>query len=244
MVEGLQLLIPTLGGDYADAVLALSPLAYWQSAEGSGTDIIDSSGNGYDGTYTGITWDGTTAPQGTPAPYYDRANDYGNVYSAGLAGAVDLDELTVSIWVKTDPTTWTTNNLFIWKLVRDANNLIQVFHDTASNQLRLSRIGDSTVKTGTYLTSGPTDWFNLITSCSVSGGGNLAAGEAKMYYNGAAVTTLTGNVASTGSGLSSTETVIGALNTTPTNVWGGYIAHMAVWNRPVDDDILALATVS
>lgn len=40
------------GSPYADAVLADSPLLYWRLGETSGTDAVDASGNGNDGTYT------------------------------------------------------------------------------------------------------------------------------------------------------------------------------------------------
>lgn len=40
------------GTPYADAVLTDSPLLYWRLGETSGTDAVDASGNGNDGTYT------------------------------------------------------------------------------------------------------------------------------------------------------------------------------------------------
>lgn len=38
---------------YASSVLALSPVGYWRLGEASGTNIADSSGNGYDATISG-----------------------------------------------------------------------------------------------------------------------------------------------------------------------------------------------
>lgn len=43
---------------YQDAVLADAPLGYWRLGESSGTTLVDSSGNGHDGTYmAGIALD-------------------------------------------------------------------------------------------------------------------------------------------------------------------------------------------
>ena len=40
---------------YIDKVLSYSPIAYWPVNEAGGNDMFDQSGNGYDGTYTGVT---------------------------------------------------------------------------------------------------------------------------------------------------------------------------------------------
>lgn len=47
---------------YVDEVLADAPLAYWTLGETTGTDIIDSSGNGYDGTIAGTYTLGAAGP--------------------------------------------------------------------------------------------------------------------------------------------------------------------------------------
>lgn len=53
---------------YDNAILALSPSAYWKLNETSGTTAADSSGNGQTGTYSsGVTLGGTTVPL-TPPP--------------------------------------------------------------------------------------------------------------------------------------------------------------------------------
>lgn len=45
----------TPGGSYASEALADDPLAYWRLGEASGTSMLDSSGNGFDGAYVGGT---------------------------------------------------------------------------------------------------------------------------------------------------------------------------------------------
>lgn len=62
--------------DYASTILADTPTAYWHLGEPSGTSAVDSSGNGYTGTYSG------TYTQGQPSIL---PNGYGN--SLLLAGA-------------------------------------------------------------------------------------------------------------------------------------------------------------
>lgn len=51
--NGVSFLFTDGGGSpYADAVLADAPLLYWRLGEDAGTDAVDASGNGNDGTYT------------------------------------------------------------------------------------------------------------------------------------------------------------------------------------------------
>jgi hypothetical protein len=84
---------------YRNAILADNPLAYWELDETSGTNAADSSGNGFDGTYT--------------APYtLGQASAYANLNTAvdfGESGLVTLadnlgnhSQVTVEAWIKMD----------------------------------------------------------------------------------------------------------------------------------------------
>lgn len=67
---------------YADAVLALTPIAYWRLGEASGTTATDSSGNGYHGTYTGTP---TRGAAGLLPFEADTAVDFPNSDSSYMA---------------------------------------------------------------------------------------------------------------------------------------------------------------
>src|SRR3972149_4677456 len=75
---------------YAEKVLATEPsnlLAYFICGEASGT-VMQEEKNNYDGAYTGVTLGQTGIGDGNTCPLFDGANDYGNLYTAGLAGGV------------------------------------------------------------------------------------------------------------------------------------------------------------
>ena len=58
----------------------------WLQGEGAGLISYDSSGHGYNGAYTGVTLGQPGVPgMGYLSPFYDGANDFNNIYSAGLA---------------------------------------------------------------------------------------------------------------------------------------------------------------
>ena len=235
------------GDDYANLVLATVPLAFWQSNEGTGSAIVDSSGNGFNGTYTGVTWDGTTGPKGGLAPFYDATNDYGDVHSAGLGTAFDYDEFTIITWIKVNAeAVWTDGAIrgFV-RLGRDAivENDIRIQKSATNNTVRFLREGANVVQVVDVAGQSDTDWVAYGISCSIAGGGLLDAGDLRGYKNGVQIgSTVTGNVAADGSGLLSTLTLLGALSTAPSNVHHGYQVLTGVWNRPMAADILALMT--
>lgn len=84
---------------YSSEVLADSPLAYYRLGEGSGTTLVDSSGNGRNGAWGGAPTrttgllvgdsDGAVKPNGFQAQVVD-------------APWMDVSDLTVEAWVKID----------------------------------------------------------------------------------------------------------------------------------------------
>ena len=223
---------------YASRVLATFPIAYWKQGEGTGTDIIDSSGNGYDGTYTGVTWDGTQSPFSGPVPYYDGDNDFGDVYSDGFSSAFDLAEFTILIWGKVAASVWTDGSThYALRFVRDANNNVQIYKPS-NNRMIFSREGNSVVSSvdliDAALFSG-TNWFSFAISASED------ADEVKAYVNGSQIGATQSSLgASAGSGLLDTLVSLGSANSTPTGGWDGYLSHAIVWDSPMTPDKLAL----
>jgi len=72
----------------AAAILARTPIAYWKLDETSGVVAADSSGNGRNGAYSGVTLGSTFAP--FTAPTFGGGGTV-DVYSASLNGAFGKD---------------------------------------------------------------------------------------------------------------------------------------------------------
>lgn len=84
----------------------------------------------------------------------------------------------------------------------------------------------------------PTDWFSVMVSWSLSG-------DSVLYFmDTVQVGSDAGLVAAVGSGLSATETVIGASITTPAAVWDGFIGPVILWDTPATPAIIALGAVT
>ena len=98
----------TTGASFSDSYLdkiknefGSSLIALWPQNDASGTQITDISGHGFHGTYSNVTLGqpGIGGGVGTAAGY-NGTTSYGNVYSAGLAGAFNGAAGTLLVWIK------------------------------------------------------------------------------------------------------------------------------------------------
>jgi hypothetical protein len=91
---------------YRDEVLADSPVAYWELEETTSGSVIDSSGNGYDGTPGSSTAAPTVDVDGIVGRAYqfDGSNDRFEGTTLGSFGPNLVGSFTVEFWVKTTET--------------------------------------------------------------------------------------------------------------------------------------------
>jgi hypothetical protein len=221
---------------YCQRVLATDPIAYWMLDEKAGAvayDLVSGRIAGaQNGAHAGVVLGQDGIGDGRTCPLYDGANDYTNIYSATLNGVFDGDEGSLLLWAR-------VSGAGIWTdatqrkaaiLLADANNFVRMQRHTGNNLLEFSQVAGGTVKTASLSTGGSLGWMCLGLTWSLSTG---ATGEVRLYYNGVqSGATLTG-LGTWAGNLSNTGTVIGALNLTPNEVWSGYLAHGAVWDRAI-----------
>jgi hypothetical protein len=156
---------------------------------------------------------------------WDGVNDLVNIYSAAFAAAFNSAEGSLSIWIKVyNNGVWTDGTArFAIKMWADANNLVHIAKTTL-NKLQSAYAAAGVVEARdetTVLTS----WINQTVTWSKSG-------EKFIYYlNGMLVETDTTLGIWAGS-LASNTSVIGCGNSAvPANVWYGYLAHAAIFDR-------------
>ena len=81
---------------YDTAVLADSPLMYWEMAEPSGTTMTDSSGNSHNGTFSAVTLGATGIGDGATAASFNGTSSF-------ASAAIDLtaqNKITLEFWLK------------------------------------------------------------------------------------------------------------------------------------------------
>ena len=235
MTRPAQLLNP-LTVPYHRKVLRYAPLVLFPLWEPSGSQVTDLSGHGRHGAYTGVTFGQKKGR--FVAPFFDGANDCADIYTTSLRDAFDGQEGSVVVWGKVyDVDVWTDGtqrNLL--QLRVDVNNQISVFKASGANQLSLRYEANNTVETVTISSVTSIGWNCYGLTWSLSAGAN---GEVKAYENGAQTGSTQVSLGTWAGSLLSTRTLIGAATTTPGNVWHGWLAMGAVFDRALSGVAMA-----
>jgi len=219
---------------YHQHVLAMNPIAYWVLGEKSGTvayDLVSGRAAGaQNGAHTNVTLWQNGIGDGRTCPLYNGATSYTNAFSATLAGVVNGQEGSVVLWAKVaNVGVWTDStrrDMFFTQA--DANNFLILRRNVGNNELGWVYNANGTTKSVALGGQTTTDWMHVGVTFSRSAGAN---GQMIAYYNGAQ-TGATQTALGTWAG-AIVSCLVGATTVAPGNVWSGYIAHCAVWNRPI-----------
>ena len=217
-------LIPT-GINYNDLVMGTGPIAYWPQSESSGLVARCLTNPAMNGTYSGVTLaNDNTGPFGTPAPFYDGATSYNDVFSAALAAAFNGQELTVAAWAKVNAVgVWTdAADRRVTRLIADANNYATMRKGPANNTADWFFSGGGVADTYAEAPISITDWFHVAITVS------RTADRIDYWINGASV----GNDVGVGlwaGPLVAANCCIGARDTVPTLVWHGWLGPFGIW---------------
>lgn len=206
--------------DYADTVLADSPVGYWKLDETSGTTAVDSSGNGHNGTYTGPTLNTRflSSALGTVASF-DGTND--RVTTAVLPASTGAR--SVEVWVIAD--TLSSQRAALCERFSGSGNPVEarlgvgpLFVGSSTN-FYLNRYPGS----GSWVDVGSPNSTSTATLYHVVG--TLDGTTMRLYVNGVEVATLASGIAA-----SSGEWYIGAAHTGGSPYWAGAIGHVAIYD--------------
>lgn len=211
--------------DKVKSIFDTSLIAYWPLNEASGTTAYDVSGNGLHGTYTGVDLGQAGIGDGETSPYFDGANDYVNVYSAGLASAFNGDEGTVLIWYKvTDADVWTDGiDRYLLYIATDGLSIIRLTKRVDANQLLFTYRAGGTFEYGIITGQSSTGWIHMAMTW------DAVADEVKYYIDGSLEETDTG-LGTWAGNIISTFCHIGAGNEGTAGNTDGYLAHCAIGN--------------
>lgn len=228
----------TPGSAYAARVLALTPIAYYQLAEASGTTATDSSGNAYHGAYTNAVPGGTGMGDSNTGATFDGTGDSIDIHA--MAGAFNGNAGSLVVWGKTSA--WGDSALRALVSISTGGagtNQVWIMKSAALNTLTFQRSdsNDDVVITSSAL-AGSTAYFCAGLTWSV------AANAMKAYINGVQVgATATGLVSAVGTP-TATTTTIGASNTSGADSWSGSLAHVAIFDRALSGaEVLSLGVL-
>ena len=210
---------PTQSTTYRQVVANTRPTGYWPMDETSGTTAADASGGGRTGTYTGATLNGYSVAGGG-APSFDGVNDRMSVSNIG--SLLNSGAFSVSLWMRV-ATNWSSSGMLAY---------------LAGNEFSLARVGGSIVLTSgtsSAAASASANGTNWVHVAAVVNRAVMGGQSARLYINGVSAAT---NNNAPGSFSVGTPLYIASTNT---GSWfAGGIAHVAVYNRGLTADEIAL----
>jgi len=214
-----------------------SLIAYWPLWESSGSVAADKSGNARHGAYTGVDFGYPGVGDGKKSPYFDGANDYVDIYSAGLAGAFNGNEGTVMLWAKVSAAgVWIDGmGRYALYLSSDINNIIRLYKSTTNNVFYLRRTGSAVSSLLTLSAQSQTGWVNYALTWS------LANDRVRGFLNGSQYSVDVTGLGTWAGALNVNTTLLGALAKTPSYVYSGYLAHALILNREATPTEVAIA---
>lgn len=193
----------------------------------SGATITDISGNGFDGTYTSVTVQGATGPDGELTAVWDGINDYGDIYSAGLAAVFNGAQLTQSTWfqILSAPVWADATQRGMISCAANSSNRARFAKTATANELNWYRRGGGTIDQvlDTSL-AGSLTWHQL--TMTVDEGGDVM----RAFLDGVQVGGDQGTLGAYAGSLAATLAVIGAFATTPAAVMSGALAYAALYD--------------
>ena len=221
--QDLRTISAPVGSGYRATVLADSPIAYWRLGEGTGTTMVDQTGN-HGGAYVGSPTLGAPGAifgdTDTAVTFGGAANKYGQ--ATGWS-TIPTPPITIESWIKWDGTTWPTDTSILgW--FDQPNVKAARFWVTGNGTDNINlRIGFETGSAQWDWAGENTSWHHLV--------GTHDGTNARLYFDGQLVA---GPVAVPFSGGASAHPLwIGTGSHTGTTdaSWPGSIDEGAVYNQ-------------
>lgn len=203
---------------------------FYKLNEQTGTNAVDSSSTGINGTYVSATLKDDLYSDGEFCPLFDGINDYVDI-STGLASAITNPARgTILICAKLrDSNVWEDNtSRYFFEIGSGGANRILLDKDTIDNRLdfiyRAGGVSDTVSITGLKNDG----WMILVATWDKDGSGN-----SYLWLNGTKYgpTTLTNTPIGTFD-----DAIIGANRLAGSNFTDGYLSHFAFWDDTVLSD--------
>lgn len=198
------------------------------------------------GTFSNCTFPFSLhSPAGLHCPEFNGTSSTIDLYTAALASAIDMTEISVSIWAKVASASVFTDSSkrSIITLSADGNNILQISRSTSNDVIDFDYTAASTADTvaASTLTAGasPVTWMHLGLTVSDTGD------AMKAYLNGVQTGSTQTGIGTFSGAIDSDLTVLGssALGT-PADVWSGGISDLIIYSEILTaDEMLALSRV-
>lgn len=226
---------------YTNKSKALSPILLLPMADASGTTATDESGNGRNGTYSGVTLGVAGIGDGRTAVSLPGAGAFINIFSTSFQTAFNPREFTIAGWLNPTNAAWTDGTVRALCRIRKsgAADRIDLYKDTTNRTITFVYVANGVTKSVAH-TFGvtPSGYVHVAVRITQSGD------QAQLFISGAqSGTTQTALGAWAVTTLDNTQCTVGALSTAPVNVTDGSIAQFGVYPVLSAAQIASLAVV-
>ncbi len=209
-------------------------VAQWHMDEGSGSAIVDSTSNNNDGTITNAAWAGSDGGKwytSTTAGFStgDSLNFNGTDTYVAVADSTGLDvsNITISAWIKTGGDVNSTQYIVSKWVDSDPNRSYAIGIETGKFIFLTSSLGTLATIDSMSIGSATTNtWYHFA---ATSDGANK-----RVYINGTEVTPAKSWAFSIHA--STTGLVLGNLNTSTSNYFGGVIDEVSIYSTALSSD--------
>lgn len=200
------------------------------------------------GTFSNVTFPfDNHSPAGLHCPLFNGSSSTVDLFSAALASAIDMTEISVSIWARVASASVFSDSTkrVIIHLGADANNLLEISRSTSNDVIDFDYTGASTADTvaASTLPTGETE--SLVTWMHIGLTVSDTNDEMKAYLNGSQVGSTQSGIGTFSGSIDSDLSLLGssALGT-PADVWSGGISDLIIYSDILTaNEMLALANV-
>ena len=224
---------------YSQKVLTIQSadlIGYWQMAEPSGGVAVDSSPQGNDGAYSGVTLGQPGIGDGKTSTLFDGSTSINNIYSAGLNTDFDGTELTAMIWVKMRAASvWLDGKgRDLFHVGVDITDDYFVFRKTSNNnELQLRREGNNVSQLITKTSVSSLEWFHLAITISETDDEFIG------YFTGVREGSILNSLGAYSGVLGSDDANIGDSVLAGIEPHDGVLAHAALWSAALSENKIA-----
>jgi len=185
----------------------------------------DGLGSSADGTNTDIVLDTSNKKFGAASYTFNGTSAFVNI-GVSTQFPQGADDRSVSIWFRTDDTSFSPNEIFAWGNLGTTFNYVVGLYTNAGIFVS-GYSSPQWTTTSPYINYNDDDWHSLITT--------LGSGTHKIYIDGSEIDSQSATF-NTGGGGTAKNATIGVNRPAGSELWDGEIDDMGIWDRVLTSD--------
>ena len=168
---------------YSTEVLADGPVGYWRLNETSGSTVVDSSGNGLNGTYINSpSLNQQSRVSGGASVLFNGTTQYASIAHNALLDVTHVNGLTVEIWANFVTATVGNNETIIGRGVATSPIEVpyRIYDESRNTQIEGGYFGDGAIRVAAISSQASGIWQHMAFTVEAIGSDRIV----RSYLNG------------------------------------------------------------